>query len=54
MILILLSLIFAPCLSEGPEATMCYWDASQAGNGLGTSFIALTEGITLYPTTNGR
>lgn len=48
-----LALILPACPSDGPEATMCYWDAQTQGNSLGSPFIALTEGITRYPT-NGR
>lgn len=34
-----------PCKTE--DSTMCYWDASQHGNGTGKSFISLTEAFTI-------
>lgn len=40
-----------PCKTE--DSTMCYWDASQHGNGTGKSFVSLTEGLVII-TTGGK
>ena len=40
-----------PCEYEDtiPEAgTACYWDAQTAGNGLGRSFMAYSDGTVIY------
>jgi hypothetical protein len=34
-----------PCKTE--DSTLCFWDASQHGNGLGHSFIAVTDTISI-------
>jgi hypothetical protein len=47
LVALLLSLVpvLTPCASE--DGTLCNWDASARGNGLGTSFIALTDSIAI-------
>jgi hypothetical protein len=40
--LLLIAIILAmgnPCATE--DSTNCYWDASQRGNGTGTSFVTV-------------
>lgn len=45
-ILTLASLIFPACATE--DASGCYWDAAAHGNGVGTSFIAVTDDQIIY------
>lgn len=40
------AVILPPC--EYEDSNGCYWDAGTAGNGQGTSFIALSDGRLLY------
>lgn len=37
LLAVVLSLIMPPCATE--DSANCFWDASAAGNGIGTSFI---------------
>lgn len=43
LLLAILTAVMPACTDE--TDTMCYWDAQSAGNGLGTSFIALSETV---------
>lgn len=38
--------VVTPCPTE--DSTLCYWDSSTHGNGLGLSYVALTEDVRLY------
>lgn len=46
ILILLLALLFPTCQAE--DSVGCYWDASTAGNGTGTSFLALSEGVIIY------
>lgn len=35
-----------PCPTE--DSVLCYWDGSQRGNGQGSSFVALTETLSIH------
>lgn len=45
VLLLALVPVLSPCQSE--DATMCTWNAQQSGNGLGTSFTAVTEQLVI-------
>jgi hypothetical protein len=38
--------VATPCRTE--DSTWCYWDSTKHGNGLGRSFISLTDSLTIY------
>lgn len=38
--------VLSPCQTE--DATMCNWDASSRGNGIGESYVALTEDLSIH------
>lgn len=42
LLITLLMLLLPPCPTE--DSSWCTWDATQQGNGQGTSFITLSEG----------
>jgi hypothetical protein len=42
-ILFFIKLFFPECPTE--DSTMCYWDASTKGNGIGQSFLSLWDGF---------
>lgn len=41
-----LSAVLPACVTE--DSASCYWDAAHRGNGLGRSFVALTDGTVIY------
>ena len=46
LIFAVLTAVLPACTSE--DDTACYWDAAARGNGVGTSFVALTDDVVLY------
>lgn len=38
--------VLSPCQTE--DATMCNWDASSRSNGIGESYVAITESFAIH------
>lgn len=51
MLALLVTIIFvtaSPCAEEDVTGTVCAWDASERGNGIGADFVVIGE-LILYP-----